>query len=82
VEGDAVTDEHVHAFDEWFVVVEGSYVVTLDGREVRLGAGQELFIPKGTRIAGRVTAGTRTIHAFGGRRAGRASAASDEVSSA
>ena len=68
---DAVTAEHVHPFDEYVLVVEGSYVLVLDGREVRLGAGQELFIPGGTRIAGRVAAGTRTIHAFGGRRAAR-----------
>ncbi len=71
VERDAVTAEHVHAFDEWFLVIEGSYVLTLNGEEVRLVAGQEYFIPQGTRIAGRVTAGTRTIHAFGGRRAER-----------
>jgi quercetin dioxygenase-like cupin family protein len=73
VERDAVTSEHVHEFDEWFVVLEGSYTLTLDGKEVRLGAGEECFIPKGTRIAGRVTAGTRTVHAFGGRRAERSS---------
>jgi len=71
VERDAVTAEHVHEFDEWFLVVEGSYTVTLNGNEVRVGAGQEYFIPKGTKIAGRVQAGTRTIHAFGGRRAVR-----------
>jgi quercetin dioxygenase-like cupin family protein len=72
VERDATTEEHVHEFDEWFIVVEGLYVLWLDGAEVRVEAGQELFIPKGTRIAGRVVAGTRTIHAFGGRRARRA----------
>ncbi len=71
VERDAVTAEHVHAFDEWFLVVEGSYVLTLNGEEVRLVAGQEYFIPHGTRIASRVTGGTRTVHAFGGRRAER-----------
>jgi quercetin dioxygenase-like cupin family protein len=74
VERDAVTAEHVHEFDEWFVVVEGLYVLTLDGRDVRVKAGEEMFISKGTRIAGRVTAGTRTIHAFGGRRARRGAA--------
>lgn len=71
-EQDAVTAEHVHAFDEYFIVVEGTYFLTLDGRDVRVDAGQEYFIPKGTRIAGRVLAGTRTIHAFGGPRAERA----------
>ena len=70
-ERDGVTAEHVHAFDEWFLVIEGSYILTLNGKEVHVGAGQEYFIPRGTRIAGCVTAGTRTIHAFGGRRAER-----------
>ena len=72
VERDAATAEHVHEFDEWFCVIAGSYVLTLDGAEIRVGAGQECFIPKGTKIAGRASAGTRTIHAFGGRRAARA----------
>ena len=71
VERDAVTAEHVHQFDEWFMVVEGSYILTLNGKDVEVSAGQEFFIAKGTTIAGRVTAGTRTIHAFGGRRAER-----------
>jgi Cupin domain len=77
VERDAVTAEHVHEFDEWLLVVEGSYVLTLNGKEVRVRVGQEYFIPKGTTIAGRVTAGTRTIHAFGGRRAERAPSAQE-----
>lgn len=68
---DALTAEHVHAFDEYFVVVEGSYTLILDGHEVCVKAGQEYFIPRGTRIAGRATAGTRTIHVFGGHRADR-----------
>jgi mannose-6-phosphate isomerase-like protein (cupin superfamily) len=34
-----VTAEHVHEFDEWFIVVEGQYALTPDGREVRIGAG-------------------------------------------
>ena|ERR1019366_110942 len=71
VERDAITAEHVHQFDEWFVVVEGSYVLLLNGKEVRIEAGQEYFIPKGTRISGRVTAGTRTVHAFESQRAER-----------
>jgi quercetin dioxygenase-like cupin family protein len=75
VDRDAITAEHVHQFDEWFMVVAGSYILTLNGEEVELSAGQEFFIAKGTKIAGRVTAGTRTIHAFGGRRAERAGGA-------
>src|ERR1019366_3748454 len=58
VEQDAATAEHIHEFDEWFVVVEGSYTLTLDGQEAGIEADQEYFIPKGTKIAGRVAAGT------------------------
>jgi quercetin dioxygenase-like cupin family protein len=74
VDRDATTAEHVHAFDEWFVVIAGAYLLTLDGKEIRVGAGEEYFIPKGTRIAGHALAGTRTVHAFGGRRAERVGA--------
>jgi mannose-6-phosphate isomerase-like protein (cupin superfamily) len=52
-------------------VIEGSHIVTLDGEEVSVGAGQECVIPRGTRIAGKAFAGTHTIHAFGGARAKR-----------
>jgi hypothetical protein len=31
-------------------------------------AGDEIFIPKGTLQGGRCKKGTRTIHAFGGKR--------------
>ncbi len=73
---DAVTAEHIHEFDEYFIVVEGSYLLTLNGQERRVGPGQECHIPRGTRISGRVTAGTRTIHMFGGQRARRVSTSS------
>ena len=68
---DADTAEHVHPFDEYVLVVEGTYTMRIDGKDVRLNAGQEYTIPRGTRISGHVTAGTRTIHAFGGKRAKR-----------
>jgi mannose-6-phosphate isomerase-like protein (cupin superfamily) len=68
---DAHTEEHVHEFDEYFLVVEGCYTVTIDGKETVVSAGQECVIPRGARISGRVVAGTRTIHMFGGRRAAR-----------
>jgi len=41
VEHDAETAEHVHEFDEWFIVVEGSYTLMLDGVEKRIDAGEE-----------------------------------------
>jgi len=76
---DAHTVEHVHEFDEYFIVVEGSYTVTIDGTETVVRAGQECVIRRGARISGSVVAGTRTIHMFGGQRAARAaSRVSDE----
>lgn len=71
---DARTEEHVHQFDEYFIVVQGCYTLTIDGKDSEVRAGQECVIARGTRMSGRVTAGTRTIHMFGGRRAMRASA--------
>jgi len=74
VDFDGTSEEHVHEYDEYFVVVEGAYTVIIDGNERHLGVGEECLIPKGVPHAGRFVAGTRTIHAFGGRRALRAPA--------
>lgn len=63
-----VSRRHVHAFDEYMVVVAGKYTACFEDREVELGPGDELLIPAGTEQWGRSAAGTRTIHAFGGRR--------------
>jgi len=65
---DRESAEHCHAFDEYMVCVSGQYWVTMNGIETVLHPGDELFIPKGTVQSGRCKAGTRTIHAFGGRR--------------
>lgn len=59
---EARTEEHVHEFDEYFVVVEGSYSLILNGEARIVGPGQECYISRGTRIAGYVAPGTRTIH--------------------
>jgi ethanolamine utilization protein EutQ (cupin superfamily) len=74
---DAVTAEHVHAFGEYGIVVEGCYVLIVEGKETHIRAGQEYVIPKGLTIAGRVMAGTRTIHMFGGHRADRQKVATE-----
>ncbi len=63
--------EHVHPFDEYFVVIQGEYTLGIQGREISLQAGQEYHIPQGVPHDGRFTAGTRTINAFGGKRAER-----------
>lgn len=65
---DRISKEHVHEFDEYMVCVCGEYVVTINGEETVLHAGDEIMIPKGAVQGGRCKAGTRTIHAFGGRR--------------
>lgn len=65
---DRVSKEHMHNFDEYMVCVCGQYTVTMNGKEYILNPGDELFIPKGTLQGGSCIAGTRTIHAFGGKR--------------
>ena len=67
----AVSVAHMHEFDEYMMVVEGCYTLVIGGRKIELRAGEEVYIPRGMSHAGEVVAGTRTIHAFGGRRAER-----------
>ena len=42
------------------------------GAEIQLGPGRELVVPRGARVSGRFTAGTRPLHIFGGRGLDRA----------
>jgi quercetin dioxygenase-like cupin family protein len=67
---DRTSDSHTHDFDEYMVCIDGQYTIIIDGKEIVLRRGDEFFIPKGKLHGGRVTAGTRTIHAFGGKRIG------------
>ena len=66
--------EHVHDYDEYFVVVQGCYTLIIGDRKIPVLAGEEYWIPKGWSHAGEFIGGTRTIHAFGGRRIERVSA--------
>jgi hypothetical protein len=96
----AVSAAHVHAYDEYMLVVQGCYTLIFHDGDPALApqgcsnveapqdakaslptdapgripvhAGQEYFIPRGQWHSGEPTAGTRTIHCFGGRRADRA----------
>jgi quercetin dioxygenase-like cupin family protein len=68
---DGLSKEHVHDFDEYFVVIQGEYTLGIEGKIIKLTAGQEYFIPQGVPHDGAFIAGTRTINAFGGKRAGR-----------
>jgi quercetin dioxygenase-like cupin family protein len=63
---------HVHDYDEYMIVVEGCYTLIVEGNRIPLKAGEERLIPRGVHHSGEVTAGTRTIHAFGSHRADRA----------
>jgi len=67
----AESAEHMHNYDEYMVVVQGCYTLILDGRRIPLAPGNEYVIPRGVAHAGKVIAGTRTIHAFGAHRADR-----------
>lgn len=68
-----ISKEHVHDFDEWFVVIQGEYTLGIEGGTIKLTAGQEYYIPRGIPHDGKFIAGTRTINAFGGKRAERIS---------
>jgi quercetin dioxygenase-like cupin family protein len=65
---DRTSEKHTHDFDEYMVCVAGEYTAYLDDKETVLKPGGELVIPKGTEQWGKCKAGTRTIHAFGGKR--------------
>lgn len=67
----AASAAHIHDYDEYMIVVQGRYTLIIDGERIPLCAGQEYFIPRGVLHGGEVLAETRTIHAFGGHRAGR-----------
>jgi mannose-6-phosphate isomerase-like protein (cupin superfamily) len=67
----ALSTPHVHDFDEYMIVVQGCYTLIIDDKRIPVRAGEEYFIPKELPHAGEPVAGTRTIHAFGGRRADR-----------
>ena len=65
---DRESKEQTHEFDEYTVCVSGQYIEIFNGVEHILNPGDELLVPKGTPHYGRCIAGTRTIHAFGGKR--------------
>ena len=68
---DRTSSEHSHDFDEYVLVVDGRATVIVGDESRVLVAGDEMTIPRGTKQRMSVTAGTRTIHVFGGQRARR-----------
>jgi quercetin dioxygenase-like cupin family protein len=67
----ALSAAHSHDYDEYMVVVQGSYTLLIGEQRIPLKAGDEYVIAKGLVHAGQVAGGTRTIHCFGGHRAER-----------
>jgi quercetin dioxygenase-like cupin family protein len=65
---DQISKKHTHDFDEYMVCVSGQYTAYINGTEHILNPGDELYIPKGTMQWGKCIAGTRSIHAYGGKR--------------
>ena len=65
---DRVSNEHSNDFDEYTICVDGQYTAIIEGKEIILNPGDELFVPAGTKQGAKIKAGTRTIHFFGGKR--------------
>ena len=63
---------HHHDYDEYAVVLQGSFTGTIGGRKVHMNAGDECFIPAGVPHDGQYSADYRAIDAFGGQRVKRA----------
>ena len=65
---DRISKKHTHEFDEYAVCVYGQCTAFVNGEETVLNPGDEILIPKGTAHFEKNVAGTRMIHAFGGKR--------------
>lgn len=68
-EKDGISKEHVHDFDEYFMVIDGEYILEITGKTIIMNKGDEYYIKKGTPHSGKFKSGTRTFHCFGGQRA-------------
>jgi quercetin dioxygenase-like cupin family protein len=68
---DRISDEHAHEYHEYMVCVHGQYKVRMNNEVITLNPGDELFVPSGVVHGGECIEGTRTIHAFDGKRAER-----------
>jgi len=68
---DVISKEHVHDYGEYFIVVEGEYKLRINNETTILRKGDEYHVPKGIPHSGESRKGTRTIYAFGSKRAKR-----------
>jgi uncharacterized protein YndB with AHSA1/START domain len=60
---DATTSEHEALPNEYLHVIAGSYELQLHGQTISLEAGAEFQLPGGSKIAGKISAGTRLLRA-------------------
>lgn len=65
------SDFHMHDFDEYFVVVQGSFKGKIGERMIELRAGEEIVIPRGISHNGEYSSNFRGIWAFSAKRADR-----------
>jgi len=65
------SEMHTHDYDEYCLVVQGTFIGTVGGKKITLGPGDEAFIPAGVPHDGAYSANYRAIDAFGGRRVER-----------
>lgn len=64
---DTSIPQALHDFEEYIMVVEGEYVLSINGMEFPLRPGREFVVPSHAHVSARLAAGTRTLHVFGGR---------------
>ena len=63
---DAETAEHAAAPDEYLILLEGRYELSLGGGTVLLESGVEFSFPEGFQLRGKIQAGTRLLRAVRG----------------
>ena len=50
----AASAAHVHDYDEYMLVVQGCYILIIDGERIPVMAGEEYLIPRGVAHSGEV----------------------------
>jgi len=66
------SEMHTHDYDEYAIVVQGTFTGTVGGKKIKMKAGDECYIPAGVPHDGAYSANYRAIDAFGGKRLQRA----------
>ena len=62
---------HTHDYDEYAIVIQGTFTGTVGGKPISMGPGDECYIPAGVPHDGTYSPNYRAIDAFGGRRVKR-----------